>query len=309
MADRARPSGTGHAISAVLLWSTVATAFKLALRAVEPFTLLAGSALVSLVVLGAIITIRSSWHSVRSLTRRERRSCVLLGLLNPLLYYAILFIAYDRLPAQLAQPLNYTWAFALALIAVPVLGQRLKGRTLPAFSLGFLGVLVLSLGGRGITGMVDPLGVALALLSSIVWASYWAFLTRSKVSNAIILFIGFAAAAPLAVLLAAISASISGAGWWTFIDIGAAGWGGILYIGVFEMGVTFFIWSEAMRRSEEAAGIAIFIYASPFLSLLFIHFILAEAIVWTTPLALALIVAGILVQTYGEAGDGGASGM
>ena len=30
------------------------------------------------------------------------------------------------LPAQVAQPLNYTWAFALALLAALLLGQRLR---------------------------------------------------------------------------------------------------------------------------------------------------------------------------------------
>jgi hypothetical protein len=33
-----------------------------------------------------------------------------------------LFEAYDRLPAQVAQALNYTWALTLTLLAVPVLG-------------------------------------------------------------------------------------------------------------------------------------------------------------------------------------------
>ena len=41
-----------------------------------------------------------------------------LGFLNPFLYYVVLFKAYDLLPAQEAQPLNYTWAITLAILFV-----------------------------------------------------------------------------------------------------------------------------------------------------------------------------------------------
>ena len=64
------------------------------------------------------------------------------ALLNPVLYYLVLFEAYDRLPAQIAQPLNYTWAITLALLAVPLLGQRLSGRDMLAVLLGYGGVVI-----------------------------------------------------------------------------------------------------------------------------------------------------------------------
>ena len=51
---------------------------------------------------------------------------VLLGLLNPFLYYLVLFKAYALLPAQQAQPLNYTWAITLSLLAVPLLKQQVR---------------------------------------------------------------------------------------------------------------------------------------------------------------------------------------
>ena len=33
--------------------------------------------------------------------------------------------AYDLLPAQVVQPINYTWVITLSLLAVPLLKQRL----------------------------------------------------------------------------------------------------------------------------------------------------------------------------------------
>ena len=60
-------------------------------------------------------------------------------------YYLILFAAYDRLPAHIAQPINYTWAITLALLAVPLLGQRLSKRTLTGILISYLGVVLLVL--------------------------------------------------------------------------------------------------------------------------------------------------------------------
>ena len=66
-----------------------------------------------------------------------------LGLINPTAYYLILFAAYDRLPAHIAQPINYTWAITLALLAVPILGQRLTLRSLWGILTSYLGVVIL----------------------------------------------------------------------------------------------------------------------------------------------------------------------
>ena len=44
------------------------------------------------------------------LSRRDWQQSLLPGLLNPCLYYLVLFKAYELLPAQQAQALNYSWA-------------------------------------------------------------------------------------------------------------------------------------------------------------------------------------------------------
>ena len=77
-----------------------------------------------------------------------------LGLLNPFLYYLILFEAYARLPAQIAQPLNYTWAITLAVLAVPVLGQRMSWRMGIGMLVSYCGVVVLLSQGR-VDGFAD----------------------------------------------------------------------------------------------------------------------------------------------------------
>jgi drug/metabolite transporter (DMT)-like permease len=49
----------------------------------------------------------------------------------------------ERLPAQIAQPLNYTWAITLSLLAVPILGQRMSWRAASGLLVSYCGVVVL----------------------------------------------------------------------------------------------------------------------------------------------------------------------
>ncbi len=71
---------------------------------------------------------------------------------------------------------------------------------------------------------------------------------------------------------------------------------GALYVGMFEMGITFVIWLSALKLSQNLARLANLIFISPFLSLVFIHFLVGEQILRSTLIGLPLIVAGLLIQ-------------
>ncbi|MCV5334478.1 DMT family transporter, partial [Escherichia coli] len=68
---------------------------------------------------------------------------LLLGLINPLAYYLILFKAYDLLPASQAQAINYSWAITLTLMAAVFLGQKIRGKDWIACGFSYLGVIVI----------------------------------------------------------------------------------------------------------------------------------------------------------------------
>jgi len=70
---------------------------------------------------------------------------------------------------------------------------------------------------------------------------------------------------------------------------------GSVWIGLFEMGITFVVWDRALRLAKNTAQVANLIYLTPFVSLLFIGGILSESIMWSTVVGLILIVSGILI--------------
>ncbi|UCF83002.1 MAG: EamA family transporter, partial [Desulfobacteraceae bacterium] len=71
---------------------------------------------------------------------------------------------------------------------------------------------------------------------------------------------------------------------------------GAVYVGMFEMGITFVLWLSALKLSENTAKVSNLIFISPFLSLVFIHFLVGEDILASTYIGLVLIITGLLIQ-------------
>ena len=278
-----------YGIAAVLLWSTVASAFKLSLRYLDCLQLLLFANIASLIVLGAVLVFQGKSGLVLSFTPKQYLRSLGLGFLNPFLYYLVLFKAYDLLPAQEAQALNYTWALTLAFLSIPLLGQKVGLRDLVAGLVCYSGVLVISTRGD-VLGLQfsNPAGVSLALGSTIVWALYWIYNTRDERDPAAGLFLNFAFGLPFVLVSCLIFSD--------FPELDSPGLLGAAYVGVFEMGITFVLWLAALKRSENTARVANLIFVSPFLSLVFIHFLVGEEILGSTFAGLVLIVAGLFIQ-------------
>ncbi len=282
-----------YGLCAVLLWSTVATAFKLALRELDVWQLVAYSVCFSCLVLFAILWRQGRLALLPRYARETPVYFLLMGLVNPVAYYLVLLRAYDLLPAQQAQAINYTWAITLALLAVPLLGHRLNRRDALALLLGYGGVLVIATRGQVLQLEFDSLeGVALALLSTLVWATYWLVSTRNRRDPVACLCLNFAVAAPVALALCALFSSLAVPGWRALA--------GAAYVGLFEMGLTFALWSTALRLSSGVSRIGNLIFLSPLVSLVFIATILGEPIHPATLVGLALIIPAVLLQQRGN---------
>ncbi len=290
MEDKNQSKAMALGLVAVLFWSTVATAFKLALQHLTPLQLLAIASMTSLVLLLVVTLYKHSLHSILRYWREAPWRFLLLGAINPLLYYVILFQAYNLLPAQQAQPLNYTWALVLSLLAVPLLGQKLHRADIIALVLGYFGVLIISTRGDLLGLQFDSgLGVLLALLSTVIWALYWILNVQNKAPADVSLLLCFVHGTPL-VLLAA---------WWSDgIPLNTEGMLSAIYVGVFEMGVTFILWMNAMKLATHTSRVSNLIFLSPFLSLILIHYILGEEIGISTFVGLVLIVLAVSYQQY-----------
>ena len=274
---------------AVFFWSTVATAFKIALREFDFIQLIFYASGVTVILLFFVLLFQQKLHLILRQTVRQWSYSLLMGAFNPLLYYLVLFKAYSLLPAQVAQPLNMIWPITLALLSVPLLKQKISWISVGALLISFVGVFFISSQG-GIDGFnnTNSLGVLLAVGSSVLWSLYWIFNVRDSRDEVVKLFlnfaIGFIFLAPVVYVFSDFE-----------ISFGQSFYA-VIFTGVFEVGITYVFWLKAMNLTTSNAKIGNLVFFAPFLSLVFIHFILKETIYITTFIGLIFIVAGVLVQ-------------
>ena len=280
------------ALAAVLSWSTVATAFKVALTYLTHFEMLLIASITSLFIFAIVLTFQRKWRLVKQTTSKQWKQLALQGFLNPTAYYLILFKAYDMLPAQVAQPVNYAWPIVLLILLAIFAKQPIPSKKYIGMIISMAGVVMISLGTGQLSGMSVPVnGVLLAALSAFFWAGYWMVNNKLKHSiDSIVSLFGSFLCGSLYLI-----ASIP------FIGFSIPNLNGLLagmYVGGFEMAIPFICFGIAMRITTNPALINQLCYLSPFLSLFFIAVVLQEPIVVTTYIGLALIVAGIVFNEY-----------
>ncbi len=204
----------------------------------------------------------------------------------------MLFVAYDRLRAQEAQVLNYTWAIVLSLFSVWLLKERFRLKDLLALLLSFLGVMIISTRGRILQlQFEDPLGSLLAVSTSLVWAIYWVLNLKDSRPAQSKLLLNFLLGTLATAIYALIRGKLNLGGLFTPEGSLIHGLLGGLYVGIFEMGFTFTLWQKALQTSHNTASISNLIFLTPFVSLIFIALILRESIHPATLIGLGAIIA------------------
>ncbi len=278
-----------YALSAVLLWSTVATAFKISLRYLTPEELLFYSSFSSLSFLSILLVKKGLLKKAMNYLKNHILSTIILGAINPFIYYLVLFKAYDILPAQEAQAINYTWALMLSYLSVIFLKHRLSFYDIFAGFLAYFGVLIIATKGDLLSLHFSSVsGVMLAIFSTVLWSFYWIFNTKSDTDPTIGLFCNF--------LFGTFFIAVYLFLFKTIHSISIEGILSSIYVGMFEMGATFILWLKALKYSENTSKTANLIFLSPILSLFFIHYIAGEKIESSTILALFLIISGLILQ-------------
>ena len=277
----------------VLFWSTSATAFKISLAHLDVFQLLFYGVLTAVGVLGIFLAATGRLGQVVSLEAAGRRQALVLGALNPFVYYLMALKAYDLLPAQVVQPINYTWVITLTLLSVPLLKQPLKGYQILAALVCYSGVVVISLGSGAQGAPLSLVGIFLAVSCTLIWALYWIYNVKSQADPLVGIFLNFLVSLPLCGLACFF---FSG-----FCVSHIHGLYGAVWVGIFEFGLAFIAWVSALKAAGNRTNqVTNLIFLTPFVSLVWIRLVLGEVIRLQTWLGLGLILSGILVQKLKE---------
>lgn len=273
----------------IFFWSTVATAFKLALTKLDIISLITVSSATSLIILILFVMLQGKFSLVFQNFKSSIAKSALYGLINPFLYYLVLFKAYSILPAQIAQPVNMTWPLILVVLSSVILKQPISRKGYLALCISFVGVIITSSrGGSTDVGELQPNGIALALCSALIWSLYWILNMKDDRDEEVKLMLNFLFATIYIFIIYFLFNSGTKIGFYGLIN-------GV-YIGVFEMGLSFIFWLKALKYSETTDKVSNLIFITPFVSLFFIHLVVKEELYWTTFVGLILIVVGIMIQ-------------
>lgn len=271
----------------------MATAFKWALIYSSPMQLITAAATVSWLFFAVSLAIGGRLSRVIEVPRALLWRCLILGLLNPALYYWILFQAYDLLPAQDAMAINYTWGLTLPLIAA------LFSKIVPTRSevglalLSYLGILIIVTDGDlSAFEFNAPGGVLLALTSTVIWGLSWVlnsrFVDNHQLDPQVTLFLNFTAATPVLWLITVLTDGVMAMTWASILSG--------LYVGLFEMGIAFVLWMSALRLTDNPIRVSSLIFLAPPISLVLITTVLGEPISQSTLLGLVVILLGLAGQ-------------
>jgi len=273
-----------YAFIAVFLWSTVATAFKIALKSLNYIQLLFIASSVATLFLFIAFLFTRYKPELKDITISS-----LLGFLNPFLYYLVLFRAYSLLPAQTAMTLNYTWPLFIVLFSSLILKQKPTVFEIVGLLLGFCGVGIIATMGRpgNVSGTVSVLGIILALLSAVIWGIYWILNMKRDIPEIPRIFFNFLWGTVFIFILVFFKRQVPATGIKAYLSS--------IYVGLFEMGITFLIWLKALNLSKRIAAVSNLIYLTPFFSLVIISLILKEVISPWTIIGLSITILGIVI--------------
>lgn len=280
-----------YALTAVLFWATIGSAFKLTLRYVDFIHILLYASFISIIVLFNILWIQKKTILLRSITKKDILRSAGLGFLNPYLYYLTLLKAYDLLLAQEAVVINYVWPITLVLLSIPMLKQKISLKSFLAILISFAGVVIIAIKGNfSLLHFSNIEGVLLALVSTVFWALFFILNVKDKRDAVLKMLLNF--------IFGFIYVLITVAVFYEIKIPNIEGIIGSIYIGIFEMGITFVIWLKSLQLSSSTAKVSNLIFLSPLLSLILVSLAVGEQIMGYSIIGLLFIMGGIIVQRF-----------
>jgi DME family drug/metabolite transporter len=162
--------GALFSATAAVLYGTAYVAIAIALRDFTPLTVAGWRGVVAAVILAGVLAIPGV-HA-RRVARRSGGAAarlVVLGLVGGALFTVAMNVAVSQVGATVTAFVAGTYAVLAAVLAVPLLGERLERSTLAALGAALAGTLLL---GNLFASAGSPAGIAAALVAAAAFGTY-----------------------------------------------------------------------------------------------------------------------------------------
>jgi probable blue pigment (indigoidine) exporter len=279
--------GLGCLVVTAFGWGLNWPATKFLLEQCPPLTARGIAGLVAGLALAGIALARGETLTVPP---RLRLRLVASALLNVSAWMGLTTLSLLWLNAGEAATLAYTMPVWAALLAWPILRERLGLHRIMALVLGISGVAVL-LGGNVFHAETDKLpGVAIALTAAMLFALGTVLSKRWPLVMDPIAMTAWQVGIGCTVLLVA-SLVLEHP---HLLEMHWFGWAALTYTAVVSLGICYLMWFAALRRLE-ASTAAIGTLLTPIVGVLASAIALGEPLLFPQFVSLALVVSGIML--------------
>jgi drug/metabolite transporter (DMT)-like permease len=278
-----------YVVFAVLLWASTPAVGKLLLLNLNNLQVLFFTSFIASISLFIISLTQNKIRVIKGYKFKDYLKFAYMGFIGIFLYYVFFYGALKYLPAQEASVINYLWPIIVLIFAGIILREKFTLRKFLGIILSFIGVFIVGTRGNIFSFHFSNLtGILLAIAGAV---SYGLFSVLGKkydyerFTSMLFYFIFTFIFVAIAVL---IFSSIP--------NISVPQLAGLLWLGIFPSGLGFVFWFLALKYGE-TAKMSNIIYLTPFVSLIYIHFLVSEKILLSSIIGLILIIMGILIQS------------
>ncbi|MCI8303480.1 MAG: DMT family transporter [Lawsonibacter sp.] len=273
----------------ILFWGSVASINALMLGSLSSIHVIFYSSLIAALFLFLLSLFTGRLKLLSSISPKGFLYLGLLGMLGMFFTNLGLLVGQTYLKAQQALIINYIWPILVVLFSWPLLGQRMTVQKSAALLMSFLGVAVVAAEGNFESLTQISLPGLLACMTGAASYALFAVLNVKVSCDKFLAMLVYHTTATLASLLMLL------AGGGALPALSALQWGGMLWRGILCNGLAYVTWALAMDIGD-TAKLSNLAYLTPFVSLVYIYFLLHEPIAWSSYLGLFLILTGVLIQ-------------
>lgn len=281
--------GAIYGIGAAAIWGGMYVVSDLVLQVIPPFALLTIRLLISILVLGAILSII---HRAHLPVKRDILPVLVVGFLGFGISVGAQFVGTDRSTAVNGALITSASPAFILIFAAIILHERLTLMRIVAVSLATLGVLVIINPANADFSSDTFFGDVMLAIAAITWGLY-SVLVRKLGARVDTLTFSFLA--PVGGLLLTIPA---GAIELTQRPIGEINFAviiGILYLGIISTAAAMWMWNRAFVLVE-ASTASLFFFAQPLVGAVLGVLILNQTFTSNLWIGGAMIAAGVLLS-------------
>ncbi len=278
-----------YVLLSIILWGSTAAVAKLLLTNLNNIQISFFVSIIAFLTLFFITLFQKKLNFIKKYKFKDYLYFALMGFIGIFLYYIFFYGSLMFSSAQEAFIVNYTWPIWIVIFSIFLKYEKFSLKKIIAIILGFIGVyLVITHGNFNINSINNFIGIILALLGGVCYGLFSVITKRKNYERTTsMLFFYFFTSIYFGIIMI----------FFKIPSISLEQIIGLLWLGIFPSGLAFLFWQLALKYGD-TAKMSNLIFLTPFVSLIYIFFLLREKILISSVIGLILIIVGIIIQSY-----------